>query len=123
METEHPYNFVASQGARELLEAEGASDKTIPIVQKLILPLRAGLTSRDVKTWNNAMDLFKLMCEVTGEHIVPHAHLILASLNSKLSNKNYREKVMEILMTLQNCGGPDAVKLIKQKVPTYNSMQ
>ena len=123
METEHPYNFVASQGARELLEAEGASDKTIPIVQKLILPLRAALTSRDVKTWNNAMDLLKLMCEVTGEHIVPHAHLILASLNSKLSNKNYREKVMEILMTLQNCGGPEAVKLIKQKVPTYNSMQ
>ena len=123
METEHPYNFVASQGARELLEAEGASDKTIPIVQKLILPLRAALTSRDAKTWNNAMDLLKLMCEVTGEHIVPHAHLILASLNSKLSNKNYREKVMEILMTLQNCGGPEAVKLIKQKVPTYNSMQ
>ena len=66
LETEHPYNFVASQGARELLEAEGASDKTIPIVQKLILPLRAGLTCRDAKTWNNAMDLFKLMCEVTG---------------------------------------------------------
>ena len=114
---------MATQGAKELLEAEGASEKTIPIVQKLILPLRAGLTSRDIKIWNNAMDDLKLLAQVTGEHFVPHAHLILASLNSKLSNKNYREKVMEILSAIEASGGPEAVKVIKQKVPTYNSMQ
>ena len=61
LETEHPYNFVATQGAKELLEAEGADQKTVPIVQKLILPLRAGLTSRDMKIWNNAMDNLKLL--------------------------------------------------------------
>ena len=123
METEHPYNFVATQGAKELLEAECASDKTIPIIQKLILPLRAGLTSRDMTIWNNSMDILKLLVQVTGENIVPQIHLILASLNSKLSNKNYREKVMDILVTLESSGGPEALKVIKQKVPTYNSMQ
>ena len=104
------------------MEAEGASEKTIPIVQKLILPLRAGLTSRDAKTWNNAMDNLKLLAQVTGEYFVPHAHLILASLNSKLSNKNYREKVMEILSAIETSGGPEAVKIIRTKVPTYTSM-
>ena len=69
------------------------------------------------------MDILKLLVQVTGENIVPQIHLILASLNSKLSNKNYREKVMDILVTLESSGGPEALKVIKQKVPTYNSMQ
>ena len=68
------------------------------------------------------MDLLKLLAQVTGEYLVPHVHLILASLNSKLSNKNFREKVMEILAAIESCGGPEAVKVIKTKVPTYKSM-
>ena len=69
------------------------------------------------------MDLLKLLAQVTGEYLVPHVHLILASLNSKLSNKNFREKVMDILAAIESCGGPEATKVIKTKVPTYKSMQ
>ena len=39
-ETDHPYNFMAYQGLREMLEADGASEKTIMCIEKLILPLR-----------------------------------------------------------------------------------
>ena len=69
------------------------------------------------------MDLLKLLVQVTGESLVPHVHLILASLNSKLSNKNFREKVHDVLVTIESCGGPEATKVIKTKVPTYKSMQ
>ena len=93
------------------------------MVQKLIIPLRGALTSRDIKIWNNAMDLLKQLAEVTGEYLVPQLHLILASLNSKLSNKNYREKVMEVLSAIESNCGPEALKVMKTKVPTYTSMQ
>ena len=40
LETEHPYNLIATRGLLELLQAEGAGEKTAPIVGKLIMPLR-----------------------------------------------------------------------------------
>ena len=36
LETDHPYGFVAYQSLIELLEAEGAAEKTIPVTSKLI---------------------------------------------------------------------------------------
>jgi len=55
-ETEHPYQFVAMQALREMLETESAPEKVIPILQKLVLPLRQALISRDTKIWNNAIE-------------------------------------------------------------------
>ena len=43
LETEHPYSFVANQALKELLESPGASEKVIPIIGKLIMPLRMAL--------------------------------------------------------------------------------
>ena len=43
LETEHPYSFVSNQALKELLEAPGASEKVIPIIGKLIMPLRMAL--------------------------------------------------------------------------------
>jgi hypothetical protein len=42
-ETKHPYTFVSKEGFRELLLVKGASEKTIPLLPRLIPVLKAAL--------------------------------------------------------------------------------
>lgn len=37
-------------------------------------------------------------------------------------NKNVREKVMNVLNTIEERGGKDALEVIRQKIPTYTSI-
>jgi hypothetical protein len=37
-------------------------------------------------------------------------------------NKNVREKVMNVLNTIEERGGKDAFEVIRQKIPTYTSI-
>ena len=46
-ETKHPYMFVAREGFREMLEVDDAASRTLPILSKLIVPLRAALVRYD----------------------------------------------------------------------------
>ena len=55
LETEHPFSFLAFEALRQLLDAEMASDKTIPLLPRLVIPIRASLCSRDPKIWLNAI--------------------------------------------------------------------
>jgi len=66
LETEHPYTFVANQALIELLEAPGATDKTIPLIPKLIMPLRTVFLSADPVIWNKGLNSLKLLAEAVG---------------------------------------------------------
>ena len=44
-ETEHPLMFVARVGFADMLAVEGCSAQVIPIIPKLIAPIRAALVS------------------------------------------------------------------------------
>ena len=55
--------------------------------------------------------------------MVPHLHLMMGSFNAKMANKLTREKVTTTLMIIEQSGGPEALKVIKQKIPAYVSMQ
>lgn len=39
-ETEHPYTFVAREAFRQLLQLEGAGEKAVPVLPRLIISLR-----------------------------------------------------------------------------------
>ena len=106
---------------KELLDAEGASSKTIPITQKLVIPLRLGLVNKDLKIFSNALEALKLLSMVAGEALIVHIHILLASLNSKLSDKKFRDSVLTVLNTIERDGGKEALKIIKTKVPTYTT--
>jgi len=41
----HPYSFVARVGFQELLTATDATNKALPLLPKLIPPLRAAMVS------------------------------------------------------------------------------
>jgi len=43
VEEKHPYNFIAKTAAKEMLEFESAGDKVMPLLSKLIWPLRNAL--------------------------------------------------------------------------------
>ena len=44
-ETKHPYTFVAREGFREMLEVDDATLRTLPLLGKLVVPLRVALVS------------------------------------------------------------------------------
>jgi len=123
LETDHPYSFVANQALKELLESAGASDKTIPLIPKLIMPLRLSFLSNDDALWQRGLNALKLLSEATGHHLNSHIHILLAQLNKKMTlNKRVRENVMGVLNTLEERGGKEALEVIRSKVPTYTSI-
>ena len=68
LETEHPYNFASKQSIKELLQSEvnityiqGAKDKVVPILSKLINPLRLALASNVNDTFGNALEILEIV--------------------------------------------------------------
>lgn len=76
-ETDHPYSFMANQALTEMLMSEGASQKTVGVLEKLILPMRTAMLSKDTKVWANACDALGLLSEVTGQYLTPHIHILM----------------------------------------------
>ena len=87
------------------------------------MPLRLGLTSKDGKIWNNSIEATQLLAKAARENLVPHLHLLMGSFNAKMANKLTREKVTATLGIIEQNAGPEALKVIKQKIPAYTSMQ
>ena len=44
-ETKHPYTFVSKEGFRELLLVQGAPEKAVPLLPRLVPVLKAALVS------------------------------------------------------------------------------
>jgi hypothetical protein len=87
------------------------------------MPLRAAFLSPDMNIWMRALDSLKLLSETVGHNLTSQIHIILAQLNKKMTlNKNVREKVMNVLNTIEERGGKDALEVIRQKIPTYTSI-
>ena len=63
-----------------------------------------------------------MLAQVAGEYLVPHLHLMMGSFNSKMANKATREKIVQTLGIIEQTGGPEALRVIKQKIPAYQSM-
>ncbi|CAB3992788.1 Hypothetical predicted protein [Paramuricea clavata] len=63
-ETKHPYHFLACQGFREMLEVSDAAGKTIPVLPKLVLPLRLALISRKMMEKNNKEKITHALQEI-----------------------------------------------------------
>eukprot|EP00830_Metopus_es_P020948 TRINITY_DN852_c0_g3_i1.p1 TRINITY_DN852_c0_g3~~TRINITY_DN852_c0_g3_i1.p1 ORF type:complete len:269 (+),score=53.77 TRINITY_DN852_c0_g3_i1:56-808(+) len=119
METEHPYAFVAFQALRELLQADGAAEKTIPQVPKLMVSIKTALMSSNPNIYSKGLDALQALTEVVGENVTSSIHLVLAQLSKGLTNKKFKQRVTETLTILEEQGGPEIIPLIKSKIPTY----
>lgn len=121
LETLHPYSFAAKQCVRELLSAKGAREKVIPILGRLIPHLKNALVCDNPDTFLEAMNVVEMLSDLVGELMNPYLHFFLQSINKRSFNLKYKERVFDLMRTLESNGGPEALVEIKKKVPTYMS--
>ena len=121
LETLHPYSFAAKQCVRELLSAKGAQEKVIPILGRLIPHLKNALVCDNPDTFLEAMNVVEMLSDLVGDMMNPYLHFFLQSINKRSFNLKYKERVFDLMRTLEANGGEEALIEIKKKVPTYMS--
>ena len=62
-----------------------------------------------------------MLSELVGPYLNNHVHLFLQQLGKKLNDRKLREKVLEVLMIIEEQGGEEVIPIIKAKIPTYRS--
>jgi len=122
LETEHPYNFVGKQCIRELLAAEGAKEKVEPILDKLIVPLKNAIKCDIPEIFCEAMNDLEILSNMVKDKLDKYIHFFLQNINKKSFNPKYKDRVFQVLKTLEENGGPQVLKEIKRKIPTYTSL-
>jgi len=55
------------------------------------------------------------------ENLNEYLHYILQQINKKSYDIKFKERVFDVLRTIETNGGPDAYKAIKKVIPTYES--
>ncbi|XP_017015121.1 parkin coregulated gene protein homolog [Drosophila takahashii] len=127
-----------------LLAVNGAIDlimrspkKVLPVLPKLILPLKRAFQTRDKRIIISALQVIQLMVRLgpcVGQALVPFYRQLLAvcnlykNINVNLGegidpDRNCRigDVIEDTLKLLEYCGGPNAFINIKYMVPTYES--
>jgi hypothetical protein len=143
-ELEHPYEFLAFEGVKNLLEHGGA--KVLPVVPQLIIPIKDALNTREPKVIIKTLKIICILVKAgqmnngdpnfIGQALVPYYRQILPVINIfKEKNKNlgdgieYSQKnatnigdlIEKTLEVLEKNGGDDAFINIKYLIPTYQS--
>jgi len=145
-EEEHPYDFLAYEGTKDLLN-EGGS-KILPVIPQLIIPIKQALNTRIKKVVIKTLKILQLLVQhkdgddpdrlLVGQAMVPYYRQILPVMNilsntdnNKLSSDaieygqrhaaNVADLIGETLALFEKTGGEDAFINIKYLIPTYQS--
>ncbi|XP_020008416.1 PACRG-like protein [Castor canadensis] len=121
-ETKHPYTFVSKEGFRELLLVKGASEKTIPLLPRLIPVLKAALVHADDDVFERGLGALVQLSVVVGSSLNDHLKHLLTSLSKRLMDKKFKEPITSALQKLEQHGGRGSLIIIKSKIPTYCSI-
>jgi hypothetical protein len=120
VETEHPYLFLARQMLTDMLNADGATQKCQPLVPALVGAARGALLSKDEGAVSFAITAVTMLSRVVGQAMNPQLKMLVAQLHRHaLKSRSLSGLVTTALQTLEENGGPEALKVIKAKIPTY----
>lgn len=122
LETDHPYKFAARECIKEMLSAEHSYEKVLPLLPKLILLLRKALESNIEDIFIEGMEVIKRLSFLLKEQLNQYLFLVLQQINRRSFKLKYKERVFNLLRDFEDNGGEEAYKIIKNKIPTYNSM-
>lgn len=127
--------LLALNGAMDLIMK--APNKVLPVLPKLILPLKRAFQTRDKRIIISALQVMQLMVRLgpcVGQALVPFYRQLLAvcnlykTINVNLGegidpdrSKRIGDVIEDTLKLLEYCGGPNAFINIKYMVPTYES--
>ncbi|NWV59409.1 PACRL protein, partial [Malurus elegans] len=104
-ETRHPYTFVSKEGFKELLLVEGAAEKAIPLLPRLVPVLKTTLAHADDEVFDRGLDALVQLSAVVGPSLNDHLKFLLTNLLRRLMDKKFREKVTVALQKLEQYGG------------------
>ncbi|XP_033632598.1 PACRG-like protein [Asterias rubens] len=121
-EFKHPYQFVARQGFKELLEVSDVSSKALTVLPRIIVPLRTALGSSNGSVFEGAVESLVHLSVAVGPQLNPYLKSVLSYLSKKLMDKNYRELVTAALQQIEQACGKESQAIIKSKIPTYSSV-
>ncbi|XP_059131844.1 PACRG-like protein isoform X1 [Peromyscus eremicus] len=104
-ETKHPYTFVSKEGFRELLLVQGAPEKAVPLLPRLIPVLKAALVHSDDEVFERGLDALVQLSVVVGPSLNGHLKHLLTSLSKRLMDKKFKEPITSALQKLEQHGG------------------
>lgn len=143
-ETEWPYNFLAEEGVKNLIQH--GHDKLLPVIPQLIIPIKTALNTRDPKVMVRVIRVLQqlVLADVDqegggliGQALVPYYRQILPVFNvfkhcntnlgdgidyGQQKNENLGDLIMQTLELFELHGGPDAQINIKYQHPTYQTI-
>ncbi|XP_018585417.1 PACRG-like protein isoform X1 [Scleropages formosus] len=119
-ETKHPHTFVSSEGFRELLLVEGATEKATPLLPKVVPALRASLAHSDTEVFVRGLNGLIQLSATVGPALNGHLKQLLTCLSKRQMDKKHKERVTAALQTLEENGGKECLAIIKSRVPTYS---
>ncbi|NXL47842.1 PACRL protein, partial [Podilymbus podiceps] len=104
-ETKHPYTFVSKEGFKELLMVEGASEKAIPVLPRLVPVLKAALAHSDDEVFGRGLEALVQLSAVVGSSLNDYLKHLLTNISRRLMDKKLREKITLALQKLEQYGG------------------
>jgi Parkin co-regulated protein len=122
IEDKHPYLFIVRQGIQELLETPGAREKCQPILRRLSQSIRAAFNSESKLVIETGYLVLRQLAMVSKDSLVEHINTFLAQICKRIANNLFYDKIITCLNNLEDFCGPDVTKLIKAKIPTYQSV-
>uniref|UniRef100_A0A8B9MWG7 Uncharacterized protein n=1 Tax=Accipiter nisus TaxID=211598 RepID=A0A8B9MWG7_9AVES len=87
-ETKHPYTFVSKEGFKELLMVEGATEKAIPLLPRLVPVLKAALAHSDDEVFGRGLDALVQLSAVVGPSLNDHLKHLLTNVSFESRSKN-----------------------------------
>ncbi|KAM3831946.1 LOW QUALITY PROTEIN: PACRG-like protein [Vipera latastei] len=121
-ETRHPYTFISQEGFKELLSVEGAAQKTLPLLPRLVPVLKGALAHSDDEVFRRGLNALVQLSAVVGFWLNGHLKHLLSSLSKRQMSKKFKEQTTEALQKLEQYGGKESLAIIKAKIPTYSSI-
>ncbi|XP_066488127.1 PACRG-like protein [Tiliqua scincoides] len=121
-ETRHPYTFVSKEGFKELLLVDGAAQKAIPLLPRLVPVLKAALAHSDGEVFERGLNALVQLSAVVGPSLNDHLKHLLSSLSKRQMSKKFKEQTTDALQKLEQYGGKESLTIIKSKIPTYCSI-
>ena len=137
-EVEHPYAFLALEGAKDMIN-HGNPSKILGVIPQLILPAKTALNTRDKGVIIKTLGVLRKLVEVgadIGMALVPYYRQLLPVLNifrrrnsnigdrieySQRKGMNVGDAIQTTLEAFEKYGGPDAFINIKYLIPDWQS--
>lgn len=121
-ETIHPYAFVANEGFIQMLMVDDAEERTLPVLSRLITPIKMALMSADGECFLSTMNALVELSNVVTSALNPHLKNLLPQISRRMSSKQTKECILVSLQKIECNGGSECTSIIKSRIPTYSSV-